>query len=79
MDILRKYFPLAFKPKKDFVALIINLLIHIAIDAVLGVIIGIIMLIPVIGAIVGLVSGLVGLYFIISAVLSVLDYLKVLK
>lgn len=79
MELLKKYFPLAFKPKKDIVALIINLLIHIVIDAVLGVVIGIILLIPIIGAIIGLVSGLVGLYFFVSMVLSVLDYMKVLK
>ena len=79
MATLKKFFPLAFVAKKDIVALIINLLIHVVVDALLGVVIGLIIKIPVIGAIIGLFSGLVGLYFLVSAVLSVLDYLKVLK
>ena len=79
MDFLKKYFPLAFKPKKDIAALIINLLIHIAVDFVVGIVIAILVSIPLIGAIISLVSGLVGLYFLVSMILSVLDYLKVLK
>lgn len=79
MDKLKQFFPLAFKPKKDIKALVINILIHIVINAVAGIVIGLLVNIPVIGAIIGAVSGLVGLYFTVSLVLSILDYLKVLK
>lgn len=79
MNNLVKFFPLAFKPKKDITALVINILIHIVINAVAGILIGVLVGIPVIGAIISAVSGLVGLYFTVSLVLSVLDYLKVLK
>ena len=79
MDMLKKFFPLAFKPKKDIAALVINIIIHLVVDAVAGVLIGILANIPLIGVIVGAVGGLVGLYFTISLVLSVLDYFKVLK
>ncbi len=72
MDTLKKLFPLAFKAKKDIGALIINILIHIVADAVAGLIIG---LIPIIG----ILGGIVGLYFTVSLVLSILDYLKVIK
>lgn len=79
MDMLKKYFPLAFKPKKDIAALVINIIIHLVVDAVAGVLIGILANIPLIGVIVSAVGGLVGLYFTISLVLSILDYFKVLK
>ena len=79
MDMLKKFFPLAFKPKKDIAALVINIIIHLVVDAVAGVLIGILANIPLIGVIVSAVGGLVGLYFTISLVLSVLDYFKVLK
>lgn len=79
MDMLKKFFPLAFKPKKDIAALVINIIIHLVVDAVAGILIGILANIPLVGAIVGAVGGLVGLYFTVSLVLSVLDYFKVLK
>lgn len=79
MENLKKFFPLAFVKKDSVAALVINILIQLGINVVLGIIIGIIIKIPVIGAIISLVSGVVGLYFFVSIVLSVLDYLKVLK
>lgn len=79
MDMLKKFFPLAFKPKKDIAALVINIIIHLVVDAIAGVLIGILANIPLVGIIVGAAGGLVGLYFTISLVLSVLDYFKVLK
>lgn len=79
MNMLKKFFPLAFAEKKDITALVINIIIHIAIDAVAGVIIGLLAAIPLVGIIISAVGGLVGLYFLISLVLSILDYLKILK
>ena len=79
MEILKKVFPLAFQPKKDIVALIINIIIHIVVDAVVGVVIGLLAKLPLVGIIVSTVGGLIGLYFTISLVLSILHYLKVLK
>ena len=79
MATLKKFFPLAFKAKKDIAALIVNILIHIVGDAVAGVLIGLLSALPLIGWIFGLLGGLVGLYFTVGIVLSILDYLKVLK
>lgn len=72
MATLKKIFPLAFKAKKDIGALIVNILIHVIADVVAGLIIG---LLPILG----ILGGVIGLYFTVSVILSILDYLKVLK
>ena len=72
MDILKKLFPLSFKAKNGVGGLIVNILIHVFADFVAGLII---LLLPILG----FLGGLVGLYFTVGVVLSILDYLKVLK
>lgn len=72
MDTLKKLFPLSFKEKNGIGGLIVNILIHLVADAIAGVIIWILPFI-------GFLGGLIGLYFTVGIVLSVLDYLKVLK
>lgn len=72
METLKKIFPLSFKEKKSVGALIVNILLHVLGDAVAGVIIGIL-------PILGILGGIVGLYFTAGIVLSILDYLKVIK
>lgn len=79
MDSLKKYFPLAFKAKKDVKDLLINVLIHVGADLLAGLVIGLLSGLPLIGWLFGLVGGLVGLYFTVSVVLSILHYLKVVK
>lgn len=79
MDSIKKYFPLAFKVKNDTKELLINVLIHVGADILAGLVIGLFAKIPLIGGLFGLVGGLVGLYFTVSVILSILDYLKVLK
>lgn len=72
MDTLKKLFPLSFKAKNGISGLIVNILIHLAADLVAGLIIG---LIPILG----ILGGLIGLYFTVGIVLSILDYLKIIK
>ena len=72
MDTLKKLFPLSFREKKGIGGLIVNILLHLLADFVAGIII-------VILPILGILGGLIGLYFTVGIVLSVLDYLKVLK
>ena len=79
MELLKKVFPYYFAPKKDITALVINIIVYLVVGAVAGILIGVLAKIPVVGFIVGLVGGLVDLYVFIGLVLSVLDYLKVLK
>ena len=79
MEMLKKYFPLAFTAKKDIVALVINILIHIVADAVVGLAIWLLSALPLVGGLIGALGGVIGLYFTVSLVLSILDYLKILK
>lgn len=87
MDMLKKIFPLSFKEKKDVAALVINLIIHLVVAIIGGAVIALAGMltgwIPVLGALIGWVLGIIGTlvsaYCLIGGVLSVLDYLKVLK
>lgn len=72
MDTLKKLFPLSFREKKGIGGLIVNILLHLLADLVAGLIIG---LLPILG----ILGGLIGLYFTVGIVLSILDYLKVIK
>ena len=79
MATLKKFFPYSFKAKKTLGDLIINILIYIVVGAIAGFLIGILKGIPVLGLLAGLVCGLIDLYVLVGAIISVLDYLKVLK
>lgn len=79
METLKKIFPYSFKAKNSVGALIVNILIQFIICAVAGVLIGICAHLPLIGWIIGIVGGLVDVYLVVGIVLSILDYLKVLK
>ena len=79
MSTLKQIFPLSFKAKKDIVALLVNLLLHIVFDAIAGLVIGLLSGLPLIGWAFALVGSLVGVYFTVGLILSILDYLKVLK
>ena len=72
MDTLKKLFPLSFKAKNGIGGLIVNILIHVVADFLAGLVI---LLIPILG----ILGGLIGLYFTVGIVLSILDYLKILK
>ena len=87
MDILKKVFPLAFKKRDDVAALIIGILVQILVVIVAGLVIWLATAItgwvPVVGALIGwilgIVSSLLGLYCLVSIILSILAYAKVLK
>lgn len=79
MEMLKKYFPYAFKEKADIAALVINIIIHIVVGAVVGIVIGLFSFIPVLGKLLGALGSLIDLYIFISLVLSILDYCKVFK
>ena len=79
MDILKKVFPYSFKAKDGVAGLIINILVYLVVGLVAGALIGIFAKLPIIGILIGLLGGLVDLYVLAGIVISVLDYLKVLK
>ena len=79
MNMFKPFFPLAFVPKKDVIALVINIALHIIADAIAGLVIGFLGVLPFIGWAFALVGSIIGLYFLVSLVLSILDYLNLLK
>ena len=79
METLKKLFPYSFKKKDGVGALVVNIIVQFLICAVAGILIGICAKLPIIGWIIGILGGLVNVYLVIGIVLSILDYLKVLK
>lgn len=79
MDMLKKYFPLSFKTRNSVADLIINIIIYLVIGVVAGALIGILAGLPIIGKIIVIVGGLIDIYVLAGIVISVLDYLKILK
>lgn len=79
MQLLKTLFPFSFQPKQDVAALVINIVIYLAVGLIAALLIGILSKIAVLGLIVSILGGLVDLYVFAGAVLSVLDYIKILK
>ena len=79
MDMLKMIFPFSFGEKKDVAALVINILIYLVVGIVIGFAIFLLAKIPVVGIIAGLVGSLLDLYILAGIIISVLDYLKILK
>lgn len=78
MDMLKKYFPHAFKAT-EVKPFIISLIVYILIDIVCGFVIGLLAQIPVVGIIFSLLGSLVGLYALVGVVLCILVFAKVIK
>ena len=78
MDMLKKFFPQAFKAT-EVNSLIVALIIYVLIDVVCGFVIGLLAKLPIIGILFGLRGSLVGLYALIDIVLSILVFVKVIK
>ena len=79
MKMLKPFFPLAFGEKKEIVALVIDILIHIIVDVLAGLAIGILGDLPLIGWAFALIGGIIDLYIMASLVLTILDYMNILK
>lgn len=78
MDVLKKFFPAAFKAT-EVKAFIISLIVYVLIDVVCGFVIGLLAKIPLLGIIFSLLGSLVGLYAFVGVVLSILVFVKVIK
>lgn len=78
MDILKKFFPHAFKAT-ELVAFIVTLIIYVLVDVVCGFVIGLLASIPLIGIIFSILGTVIGLYALIGIILSVLVFVKVIK
>ena len=77
MKSLKIYFPFAFTEKKDIMALVVNVVLHIVAGWAAGIVLGIIGILPIIGLLAGLAGAVVELYLLVSMILSVLDYCKI--
>ena len=83
METLKNLFPYSFKAKKDVAALIINIIVYLVVGFIAGALIGFVA--PIFSGIailawaIRVICGLIDLYAFIGIVLSILDYLKVLK
>lgn len=78
MDMLKKFFPHAFKAT-EVKSFIIALLVYAVIDIVCGIVIGLLAKLPLIGIIFSLLGSLIGLYALVGIVLSILVFVKVVK
>lgn len=78
MDMVKKYFPQAFKAN-DVKSLIIALLIYAVIAFVGGLVIGLLGIIPITGFIAGVLGWLLEIYCTIGIILAILVFLKVVK
>jgi len=78
MDMLKTFFPFAFK-STDNNSLVVSLIIHVIIGVVCGAIIGLLAKIPVIGILFTIIGAVVGLYALIGIVLSILVFAKVIE
>ena len=78
MDMVKKYFPQAFKAN-DVKSLIIALLIYAVLAVVGGFVIGLLGIIPSIGFIAGILGWLLEIYCTIGVILAILVFLKIVK
>ena len=79
MDILKQLFPLSFAKKEDVTGLVVNLIIYLVVGLVASLAIAILSHTPLVGFLIGMLGGLVDLYVLVGIVLSVLDFLDMLK
>lgn len=79
MKTLKKFFPYSFTKKKSLGDLIVNIIVYLLAGVLGGILIGLLGGIPVIGLVFKLLGGLIDFYVLVGIILSVLDYMKVLK
>ncbi len=78
MEVLKKYFPHAFKAA-DTNSFIVSLIVYAVIGIIGGVIIGLLKALPIVGIIFSIVGAALELYTLIGVVLSILVFVKVVK
>ena len=78
MDILKKYFPIAFRAK-ELAAFITALIVFVLIDVLCGLVIGLLAKLPIIGIIFSALGAIIGLYALVGIILSILVFVKVIR
>ncbi len=78
MDMLKKFFPNAFKAT-ELKSFVMALVVYVLVDIVCGFVIGLLAKIPLLGIIFSILGSVVGLYALIGIILSILVFVKVVK
>ena len=78
MDILKKFFPDAFR-SKDVNSFIVTLLLYGVGSLIVGLVLGLLAKIPLIGIVFSLIGALVGIYALVGIVLAILVFVKVIE
>ena len=78
MDLLKKFFPRAFKAK-DVVSLVVTIVIYALISAAYNLVVGILPNIILISDILGIIGYVLYLYSVVGVVLTILAFLKIVK
>jgi hypothetical protein len=78
MDMLKKFFPDAFR-SKDVNSFVITLLIYGVGSFLIGLVLGLLAKIPLIGFVFTLIGSLVGLYALVGIILAILVFAQVIK
>lgn len=79
MELLKTIFPYSFQPKQDIAALVINIVLYLAVGLVAALLIGLLNKIAVLGLVMSILGGFADLHILVGAVLSVLDYTKIIR
>jgi len=76
MDMLKTFWPTAFKVKeKDVTSFVVQLVIFVLVCAVVGFLIAVLAGIPIIGILFGIVGAVLELYGLIGIILTVVKFL----
>ena len=78
MDMLKKFFPDAFRCK-DVNSFIVTLLIYVVGSILVGLVMGLLAKIPLVGFVFSLIGSLVGLYALVGIILAILVFTKIIK
>ena len=78
MDMLKKFFPDAFR-SKDVNSFIVTLLIYGVGSILVGLVMGLLAKIPLVGFVFSLIGSLVGLYALVGIILAILVFTKIIK
>ena len=79
MELIKKLFPMAFTLKADLATVIVDVIIHFFVGFGMIVVGDLMLSLGVFGTVIYVISRIAVVYVILSAILSVLNYFKVIK
>ena len=79
MELIKKLFPMAFTLKADLATMIVDVIIHFFVGFGMIVVGDLMLSLGVFGTVIYVISRIAVVYVILSAILSVLHYFRVIK